>query len=83
MKVPKYAWSQVAGAILDWYAFGRGPNDVLSQLGATTRATYVPDIQGSVVASLDAASGALEWGRAYSARKWGKNYTSYRARTIR
>ena len=45
--------------MLDWYAFGAGPNDVLNQIGATTRATYVPDIQGSIVASLDAASGAL------------------------
>jgi RHS repeat-associated protein len=45
--------------LLDWYAFGLGPNDVLNQIGTTTRATYVPDIQGSIVASLDAASGAL------------------------
>jgi RHS repeat-associated protein len=47
------------GAVTNWYAFGPGPNDVLNQVGgpATTRATYVPDIQGSVIASLDAASG--------------------------
>jgi hypothetical protein len=45
--------------VLDWYAFGPGPNDVLNQIGAATRATYVPNIQGSIVASLDAASGAL------------------------
>ncbi len=52
-------YNGAGGAVLDWYAFGLGPNDVLNQLGATTRATYVPDIQGSIVASLDAASGAL------------------------
>jgi len=47
------------GAISNWYAFGSGPNDALNQVGASTRATYVPDIQGSIIASLDAASGAL------------------------
>ena len=52
-------YNGAGGAVLDWYAFGSGPNDVLNQIGATTRATYVPDIQGSIVASLDAASGAL------------------------
>jgi RHS repeat-associated protein len=52
-------YNGAGGAVLDWYAFGAGPNDVLNQIGATTRATYVPDIQGSIVASLDAASGAL------------------------
>ncbi|MEO6842566.1 MAG: RHS repeat-associated core domain-containing protein [Bradyrhizobium sp.] len=50
-----------SGAIQNWYAFGSGPNDPLSQINVpgSTRATYVPDIQGSVVASLDARSGAL------------------------
>ena len=52
-------YNGAGGAVLDWYAFGSGPNDVLNQIGATTRETYVPDIQGSIVASLDAASGAL------------------------
>ena len=52
-------YNGAGGAIQNWYAFGPGPNDVLNQIGATTRATYVPDIQGSIVASLDAASGAL------------------------
>jgi RHS repeat-associated protein len=49
------------GAVTNWYAFGPGPNDVLNQVSgpATTRATYVPDIQGSVIASLDASSGTL------------------------
>lgn len=50
-----------SGAIQSWYAFGSGLNDPLSQinLAASTRATYVPDIQGSVIASLDASSGVL------------------------
>jgi hypothetical protein len=43
------------------YAFGLGPNDALNQMNiaGATRATYVPDIQGPIVASLDAASGTL------------------------
>jgi RHS repeat-associated protein len=49
------------GAIQAWYAFGLGPNDALNQMNVAgaTRATYVPDVQGSIVASLDAASGTL------------------------
>jgi RHS repeat-associated protein len=50
-----------SGAILRWYAYGLGSNDVLNQMNvaAATRATFVPDIQGSVIASLDSGSGAL------------------------
>jgi RHS repeat-associated protein len=50
-----------SGTIQNWYAFGSGPNDVLNQVNVagSTRATYVPDIQGSIVASLDASSGIL------------------------
>jgi RHS repeat-associated protein len=50
-----------AGTIQNWYAFGSGPNDVLNQISITgaTRATYIPDVQGSIVASLDASSGTL------------------------
>jgi RHS repeat-associated protein len=49
------------GAIQRWYAYGLGSNDVLSQMNvvAGTRTTLVPDIQGSVVASLDSSAGAL------------------------
>jgi len=51
----------VNGAILRWYAYGLGPNDVLGQMnvGAGTRATLVPDILGSIVGSVDSGSGAL------------------------
>ena len=50
-----------SGSILSWYAFGLGPNDVLNQVNvaAATRATFVPDILGSIVAWLDASSGTL------------------------
>jgi RHS repeat-associated protein len=50
-----------SGAIQRWYAYGLGSNDVLNQMNvaAATRATFVPDIQGSVIASFDSSSGAL------------------------
>jgi RHS repeat-associated protein len=50
-----------SGAIQRWYAYGLGSNDVLNQMNvvAATRATLVPDIQGSMIASLDSSSGAL------------------------
>jgi RHS repeat-associated protein len=50
-----------AGTIQNWYAFGAGPNDVLNQINVagSTRATYIPDVQGSIIASLDASSGIL------------------------
>jgi RHS repeat-associated protein len=50
-----------SGQVQRWYAFGAGPNDVLNQMNiqAGTRSTFVPDIQGSVLASLDSGSGAL------------------------
>jgi RHS repeat-associated protein len=50
-----------SGAIQRWYAYGLGSNDVLGlmNVAAATRAALVPDIQGSVIASLDSASGTL------------------------
>lgn len=50
-----------SGAPLRWYAYGLGSNDALNQmnLAAATRATFVPDIQGSIIATLDSASGAF------------------------
>jgi RHS repeat-associated protein len=49
-----------SGAVQRWYAFGSGPNEVLSQMNVASnaRSTFVTDIQGSVVGSLDSASGA-------------------------
>jgi RHS repeat-associated protein len=56
--VLEYAGS--SGALLRWYAYGLGCNDVLSQvtLGGS-RATMVPDIQSSVLATLDSGTGAF------------------------
>jgi len=50
-----------SGAVLRWYAFGAGPNKVLSQVNVATnaRATFIPDIQGSIVGSLDSSSGTI------------------------
>jgi RHS repeat-associated protein len=50
-----------SGAIQRWYAYGLGSNDVLNQTNvvAGTRAALIPDIQGSVIASLDSSSGTL------------------------
>ncbi len=50
-----------SGAILRWYAYGRGSNDVLNQTNvvAGTRTAFIPDVQGSVIASLDSSSGTL------------------------
>ena len=47
-----------SGAIQRWYAYGLGSNDVVNQTNvvAGTRAALVPDIQGSVIASLDSVS---------------------------
>jgi len=50
-----------SGQILRWYAYGLGLNDVLNQMdvAAATRATFVPDLQGSIIATLDSATGTL------------------------
>jgi YD repeat-containing protein len=50
-----------SGAVLRWYAYGLGSNDVLNQMDvvANTRTTFIPDIQGSIIGSMDSASGAL------------------------
>ena len=50
-----------SGAVQRWYAFGLGPDAVLNQMNvaAATRATMIPDIQGSIVATLDSGAGAL------------------------
>jgi RHS repeat-associated protein len=50
-----------SGHIQRWYAYGSGLDDVLNQMNVTTgkRATLIPDIQGSVLATLDSATGAL------------------------
>jgi len=73
-----------SGAIQRWYAYNLGPNDVLSQANvvAGTRATLIPDTQGSIIASLDSGSGSLSklgylpYGKSTSAGPFG--YTGQR-----
>jgi RHS repeat-associated protein len=50
-----------SGAILRWYAYGLGSNDVLNQMNvaAATRVALVPDILGSLIGSQDSGSGTL------------------------
>jgi RHS repeat-associated protein len=68
-----------SGAIQRWYAYNLGPNDVLNQtnVAAGTRATLIPDIQGSIIASLDSGSGSLSklgylpYGKSASAGPFG------------
>ena len=50
-----------SGAILRWYAYGLGPNEVVGQMNvsAATRGTPVPDMLGSIIGMLDGGSGSL------------------------
>ncbi len=50
-----------SGAIERWYAFGREPDAVLGQMNvaAATRETMIPDIEGSIIGTLDSGTGAL------------------------
>ncbi len=50
-----------SGAIGNWYSYALGPNAVLNQMNVATgtRATFIPDILGSFVGTLDATSGTL------------------------
>jgi RHS repeat-associated protein len=44
-----------SGAVQRWYAFGQGPDAVLNQMNAAlgTRETMIPDLQGSIIGTLD------------------------------
>jgi RHS repeat-associated protein len=50
-----------SGQVLRWYASGAGSNDVLNQMDvvAGTRQTLIPDLHGSILATLDSSTGAL------------------------
>ncbi len=49
-----------SGAVLRWHVFGQGVDDVLNQVNlAGSRLTMIPDIQGSVIATLGSGAGAL------------------------
>ena len=49
------------GAVLRWYAYGLGPNEVLGQMNvpAGTRTMPIPGMLGSIVGSVDASTGAI------------------------
>ena len=44
-----------SGAVQRWYAFGQGPDAVINQMNvaAGTRETMIPDVQGSIIGTLD------------------------------
>jgi RHS repeat-associated protein len=65
-----------SGQVRQWYAYGSGIDEPLNQMAltASTRVTFIPDIQGSVMATLDAASGTLTKA-AYL--PFGENPTNY------
>lgn len=75
-----------SGAILRWFAYGLGANDVLNQINvaAATRSTLLPDIQGSVIASVDSATatltkiGYLPYGRSGTTAPTSFGYTGQR-----
>ncbi len=49
------------GGVVTWYGFGQGPNEVQAQMNAagTSRLSLIPDVLGSVVATLNAGTGTL------------------------
>ena len=58
-EVVEYAGS--GGAVQRWHAFGLGADEVLNRMEVAggTRVTLVPDIQGSIIASVDGGTGAV------------------------
>jgi len=53
-----------SGAIQRWYAHELGSNDVLNRTNvvAATRAALIPDIQDSIIATLDSTAASLTKG---------------------
>jgi RHS repeat-associated protein len=50
-----------SGQVQRWYTYGLGIDEPLNQMNVppATRLTFIPDIQGSIIATLDSGSGAL------------------------
>jgi RHS repeat-associated protein len=80
-------YSGLNGGLLRWYAYGAGANDVLNQMNivSNVRTTMIPDIQGSVLATLDSGTGTftrqnyLPYGKSASATIIGTfGYTGQR-----
>ncbi|CAN7656590.1 RHS repeat-associated core domain-containing protein [Bosea sp. LjRoot9] len=53
-----------SGQVLRWYAYGLGSNEALNQIEVSpaTRTSFIPDIQGSVQATLASVTGTLAKG---------------------
>jgi RHS repeat-associated protein len=61
-EVLEYNGASGSGASLRWYSFGPGADAVLNEMSVSvtsTRATLVPNVQGSLMGALDAASGTF------------------------
>ncbi|MDR6872191.1 RHS repeat-associated protein [Bosea sp. BE125] len=50
-----------SGQVLRWYAYGLGSNEALNQIevSPSARTSFIPDIQGSVQATLTSVTGTL------------------------
>jgi len=50
-----------SGLVQRWYAYGLGSNEALSQMNVVTgtRETMIPDVEGSILATVDSGSGVL------------------------
>ena len=74
-----------SGAIQNWYAYGEGSNEVLNQMNvaSATRATMIPDIQGSIIGTLNSGGtltkiGYRSYGENPSLTSGTFNYTAQR-----
>jgi YD repeat-containing protein len=54
-------YSGSTGAVQVWYAYGLGLDEPLNRMDVTgsTRQTLIPDVQGSIAATLDSGTGTL------------------------
>ena len=77
-----------SGAVQRWYSFGAGADAVLNQMNvaAGTRATLIPDIQGSIIGALGSGgtltkTGYQAFGQNPTLAANGFYYTGRRLRT--
>ncbi|MEA1677474.1 RHS repeat-associated core domain-containing protein [Nitrospirillum sp. BR 11163] len=75
-------YAGAGGVTATWYAYGQGANEVLAQMNAAagTRATMIPDIQGSLIGTLDSGTGALT---KVGYLAFGENPAAYAGATFR
>ena len=64
-------YNGTTGVTNTWYAYGLGSNEPLNQMNvaANTRQTLVPDVQGSIQATLDSGTAALSSKRCFQATR--------------